>query len=156
MLIFLPYPSIFSLTFTETGVWTGPTSGITWGNCLPFFCVHAAISGWKYPLLPWVFSCCTSLNAAPHRHEKSWLSTPGSVAGLGGMHRAELPAPLWRLSDFRFNCRSCASVLELFASFISKAISQQFAGAAVINVGKDLWRTRTGKVLLYLKSIAGF
>lgn len=145
-----PALSIQILThITNTGVQTGPTSGITWGNFLLLFCVPPAISGWKYPLLPWVFSCCTSLNAAPE------ADPAGSVAGLGGMHRAELPALLWCLSDLRSSCRSSASLLQLFASFIPKAIPQQFAGAAVINEGKDLCR-RTGKVWLYLNSIAGF
>lgn len=87
MLIVLLYPSRFSLTFTNTGVQTGLTS---WGNCLPLFLVHPAISGWKYPL----FAMCVFLLhlpecwAVPHRHENNWLGKPGSVAALGEMHRA--------------------------------------------------------------------
>lgn len=133
MLIFLPSPSRFSLTFTNTGAQTALTSGVTWGNCLPLFCVHPAISGWKYPLFLLHLPECW---AVPHRPEKSWLSPPGAVAELVEMHRAKLPVLLWHLSDPRFDSRSCASGLELLEG-ISKGFPQQFAGAAVINAGKD-------------------
>lgn len=147
MLSLLLYPSRFSLTFTTTGMQTGLTSCITWGNCSPLFCVHPAISGWKYP--PSAVSVSlnaglfhTGIGAAGWACQDPWLDW-----GRG--------TELSSVSDLRLKCRSCASFLKLLQGF-SKGIPQQFVGAAVINAGKDLCRTRTGKVWLCLNSIAGF
>lgn len=90
--------------------------------------------------------------AVPQRCENSWLSTPGSVAELGEMHRDELPGLLvWSQIQLQILCFSLG-VLQ----GISKGIPQHFAGAVMVNAGKNFRRTRTGKVWLCLKPLAGF